>query len=523
MKKIYSLLLIFSSIKFLAQPGTPDPTFNGNGKFSYDFGNQDNLQCVAVQPNDQKIVTAGTSLTAAFAGRLIVMRHLTDGTLDESFSNDGIIMIENYTESYAYACHVGTDGKITIAGAAADPTYQFSSIVLRFHEDGTPDETFGDNGVARHELSPLDDFAYNMAVQSDGKIIIAGTATNDSYLNIPTVVRLLDNGELDPDFGNNGIAQVEVLEADNKFYDVKIDSQNRIVACGHVGLPLTSTGQFNFDVMVARFLSDGSIDQSFGTDGMTIIPVSEEYVETGFGLSIGNQDQIIVAGYTTLPDFSFDALLIQLDSDGNLDSGFSGDGIQTFQFAVQDVFYDVTLDENDNILAGGTSGGFFMDDRDFLLMRVLDDGTPDNGFAGDGSSMESVFSGFDEANAIALQEDGKMILAGKTFSGTNNDVAVIRYLNSGTIGIEKVSSNTFNLSPNPACAGSTINLFGLSHHEVSKIMLYNSMGKIVIQESNAFNFTQFELPSNLSEGKYEFRAILKDGNEIHQSLIIMKH
>jgi uncharacterized delta-60 repeat protein len=525
MKKILSFYFILLAIGSIAQiPGSLDPSFNSNGKYVYDFGYQDNLQCVAIQPNDQKIVSAGTALSAGFAGRLVIVRHNPDGTLDPDFSGDGILMIEDYTESYAYACHIGTDGKITVAGTAADPTYLFSMLVLRFLEDGTPDPSFGVDGVARYEISPLDDFAYNMVIQEDGKIVLAGTAQDESYRNVPTIVRLLSDGSLDMDFGTDGVAQVEVAEADNKFNDVKIDSQGRIVACGHIGFPLTGTGQFNFDVMVARFLEDGNTDSSFDGDGKVVTPVSAEYVESALGLTVLNDDKILVAGYTTLLDFSFDALLIQYDVDGQTDNTFGVSGIQTYDHAIQDVFYDITTDANGKILPCGTSGGFFFDDRDFLLMRLLADGTPDPSFANAGMSLESILTSFDEANAIVVQADDRIVLAGKTNNGTNNDIGLARYMHTGTDNVKGETLEKVRLFPNPVCTGREIQLSGIEHADIESLAIINQLGMTVTEQIPSFNHWNYiQLPELSANSQYVLRIKLKNGAVIHQSFLVMNN
>lgn len=519
MKTLYTLLLTISTLSIFAQAGTPDESFNGTGKFYYDFGNQDNLQCVAIQPNDQKIVVAGTALNASFAGRLTIIRLHTDGTLDNSFSDDGTLMIEDYTESYAYACHVDDEGKITVAGTAADPSYQFSTLVLRFLEDGTPDNSFGDNGVVRIEVSPMDDFANNMVIQEDGKIVLAGSALDENYDNLPTVLRLLSDGSLDTEFGNNGIAQIAVEESDNKFYDVKIDSQNRIVACGHYGFPLTETGQFNLDVLVARFNSDGSIDNTFGTNGNVITPVSQEYVEAALGLTILNGDKIVVAGYTTLLDFSFDALLIGYNEDGSLDDTFGTDGIKTFDYAVQDVFNDIALDSEGRIIAAGTSGGFFFDDRDFLLMRLSENGVQDNSFGNNGASIETILSSFDEANGIAIQDNGKIVAAGRTNNGANNDAGIIRYHEILVDMTTEIISASMTVWPNPVQSGSEI-FFGGNLKNVQTILWRNAVGQLIEETKVNTTLQKTYVPSSIASGHYCLTITNANGETLNKMVYV---
>ena len=134
MKKSYSfaLGLIFAfAINTSAQiPGMVDSSFNGNGKVIYDFGFHENLTDVKVQPFDQKVVTVGTALTPSFSGKLLAIRLLPNGAFDTTFNDSGIVIIPNFNESYAYETIIKDDGKILIAGTAADPNFIFSTLVL---------------------------------------------------------------------------------------------------------------------------------------------------------------------------------------------------------------------------------------------------------------------------------------------------------------------------------------------------------------------------------------------------------
>ncbi|MBK8875925.1 MAG: hypothetical protein IPN13_19345 [Bacteroidetes bacterium] len=201
------LLIVVSQISFAQNAGDLDTTFNSTGKYTYDYGFVDNATNVAVQPADQKIVVSGTALTPAFSGNLMVTRLLPNGTVDNGFGVNGSLVFTNFNESYAYATMIRNDGKILLAGAKADPSFQFSNLVIRLNEDGTIDSTFGINGFATPEISTGDDFAYAAVEQPDHKILLAGTALDAGFNNQPCVVRLLENGSIDSTFGVNGYTE----------------------------------------------------------------------------------------------------------------------------------------------------------------------------------------------------------------------------------------------------------------------------------------------------------------------------
>ena len=490
------LLMAFLTANLAAQtPGTPDSSYNLTGKFSYDLGFQDNLQDVIVQ-SDGKIVSGGTAINPAFSGQLLVIRQLADGTLDNTFNDSGIVIFNQYTESYAYDLAERDDHKLLIAGAKADPSFSFAALVIRLLPDGTPDSSFGVNGFAEINLSTGDDFAYAMQEQPDHKILLAGTFTNPLFQNQPVVIRLLENGTPDSTFGVNGVAYIPVIETDNRLNSLSLMSDGRIVVSGHYGKPLTGTGQFDFDMLIARLNSDGTFDASFGNNGMVIDTVSTDYVDDLFGMDITADNEIFVSGYTTNQDFSFDLIALKYDSTGTRDSSFANNGLYRFDNDVQDVGLDLQLQADGKILIAGTSGGFFFDDRDFLLMRLNTDGSPDVSVGGTGYTLTTILNDFDEANGMTIQSDGRIILAGKTFNGTNNDVAIARFFADYTVGVPDAANNSsVHIFPNPVKQGAVLFLQGVK----GVVQLYDLQGKCVF---DGIANDSFRVPTSLHPGFY---------------------
>ncbi len=499
MKK-YSLLLLFIvsfSIVRSQTAGTLDPSFNGTGKYVHDLGFHDNLQEVIVQ-QDGKVLSGGTAINPAFSGQLLVMRQLQNGEPDTSFNDSGIVVINQYTESYAYDLAERDDQKLLVAGACADPSFSFSMLVIRLLSDGTPDSAFGVNGFAEVNISSGDDFAYGMQEQPDHKILLAGTTIDSLFRNQPVVVRLNENGTLDTSFGSGGMAFLPVIELDNRLNSISLMNDGRILVSGHYGKPLTTTGQFDFDLLVARLLPDGSPDVSFGTNGMVIDTVSTDYVDDLFGMDTTSDNSIVVSGYTTNPDFSFDLIALKYDSSGVRDSSFGNNGLFRFDNDVQDVGYDLQVQADGKVVLAGTSGGFFFDDRDFLLMRLNADGSPDTSLGGTGFTLTTMLNDFDEANGMAIQNDGRILLAGKTFNGANNDVAVARFYGSSVVGLSEAGNGEQMLVyPNPVKSGEVLRFVGLK--TAADVVLYTVQGVELLREkSNG----EIRIPGAFSSGFY---------------------
>lgn len=519
MKNHLHLLLAFVFITHFANAQTAgqlDNSFNSIGFTTYDYGFQDNLTDVTVQPADQKIVSCGTALTQAFAGQLLVQRHTTGGQPDLTFNSTGYLLVDKYTESYAYSIKVRTDGKLLVGGTTTDSTYIFSGVVMRLKSNGTPDSTFGNNGFATVKVSNGDNFIYSMQELANHKILVAGTALDTAFRNQPVVIRLNENGSIDSTFGINGVAAVPVTENDNRFNKIVLQADGKIVAAGHYGNPVTNDGQVDFDILLARFTPDGLADSTLSNDGVLTDKVSVKYVDDIFGLGITSTGKIAVAGYTTLPDFSFDVILLQYDSTGARDLTFGTGGLVQFDSAAQDVANALTVLPDDKLLVAGTTGGFFFDNRDILLMRYNTNGVIDSAFGGIGYVAIDILSFMDEANAVTLQADGKIIVAGKANNSNQNDVLLARYFNSDQPNaINNITTALSNVYPNPVANNSTVTIS--STQAITRLQLCDVTGRSIATQQCAPHTlnTVFTLPEGIKSGMY----LLTINNSTHKLIV----
>jgi len=318
------------------------------------------------------------------------------------------------------------------------------------------------------------------------------------------------------------VARIPIIEIDNELTSILIQPDGKIVVSGHYDNGLTTGGQFDFDVLVARFDSTGIADATFGTAGVVLTAASVDNIDDSFGLGITPTGNIVVSGFTTQPNYSYDALLMQFDSAGVLDANFGTNGIVIFDNAVQDVAYDVDVQSDGKILIGGTSGGFFFDDRDFLLARYNNDGSMDTTFGSNGFVLTTIFNAFDEANAMAIQQDGKILLAGKGNDGNVNEIAVTRHINDLASGIsDPININTFQVFPNPAFTNSKITVKATTAFlSTPTIQIFDLAGKLVVENiignlSGMENQLTVQLPLQLVPGFY-FLSIT--GQNIHASV-----
>ena len=235
-----------------------------------------------------------------------------------------------------------------------------------------------------------------------------------------TFTTLADSGDLDPAFGAGGIVNTDITLGDDRAQRVALLADGKILVAG------TGNQNGNQVQTIAKFLPDGNLDLSFGINGKVIGPSG-----TGYGLAVQTDGKFVVAGYVW-DGSRFDFLVTRYHQNGSLDVDFSGDGIAIpIVGGTENQAYAVLIQPDGKILVGGYSetGSSF----DFALVRLNPNGSLDTSFSGDGKVVTSVTTGQDNAYDLALQADGKILLAG--WGGPLNDggLELVRYDSTGNL------------------------------------------------------------------------------------------
>jgi uncharacterized delta-60 repeat protein len=312
------------------------------------------------------------------------------------------------------------DGKIVAAGWLFDNTANIDFAVARYNADGSLDGTFGIDGRVRTDFFGLDDVANAVALQPDGKIIVAGTARVGFDLRIALARYNLD-GSLDSTFDLDGKAVT--VEATGVAYGVAVQLDGKILVAGS-----------NFALV--RFKADGSLDATFGKGGEVAI--------RGFGataLTLQPDGKIVVAGsINTESGTGDDFAVVRLNVDGSLDKAFDSSGMATTDFfGSGDVAWAVTLQPDGKIVVGGYAANPLSAGPLFAVARYNPDGSLDATFDGDGRTTTDL-PGFDEVVfGVAVQPDGKILVAGRAFGRAGYDFALVRYT---SVGAEDASFGT---------------------------------------------------------------------------------
>jgi len=383
---------------------------------------------------------------------------VTFGAGDEDGTPAGVVSTSlGNGDDVAQDLAVGADGTVLVVGNRFNGESN-DIVVVRYTTDGSFDAGFGvgeddgtPNGVVNISLGEGNDFGTAIATQADGKVVVAGYHEEGASTNM-VVMRLNADGTLDQGFGTaedgteNGIVNISLGDGNDVARDVAIQSDGKIVL---VGDSVVADGSTN--IIVARLNTDGSIDESFGQ--------SEDGTPNGFvATSLGDGDdtanavvldgegRIVVAGSRVAEDGSSNILVARYDAAGVPDAGFGAsgedgtpEGFVTISLGDgNDASRDLALQADGKIVVAGDSVSAD-GSTNFILARLNVDGTPDEGFGvsedgtPNGFVSTSLGEGNDFATGVAVQANGQIVVAGYHQEGDSTNIAVARYDAAGAL------------------------------------------------------------------------------------------
>jgi uncharacterized delta-60 repeat protein len=449
--------------RILFSPGALDPTFGKGGVVGGTLSIFDGGQshAVALQP-DGRIIAAGGSQNDGVLGyrlapvtsQFALARFMPDGSLDPTFGSGGrVIASLGQTLGTIQAIALQPDGKIVTAGFAGPDTKNTHFAVERFNPDGTPDATFGTDGITVTPFTTTDD-ATSVALQPDGKIVAAGSATLPDGSSEFVLARYLPAGALDPAFGTAGVVTATLgndptLGNSSGAKAIVILKDGRIVAGGEVNSNLT----------LGCFTASGTLDAHFGQKGAASMVLANLDESTATGLAVERDGKIVVSGSTLFSDQKL--LVTRFSSTGHLDRGFGTRGL--FQTTFRDSTTDPALaamDQNGqaNAVAIQRDGrivvvgylvpeaGHGQDGARIAAIRLTPAGQLDPSFGKNGkviTNTDFTIGGIVvEPEAVVIQSDGRIVAAGTTLSydpfnpfpeGDASDFMLLRYTRSGNL------------------------------------------------------------------------------------------
>ncbi len=437
--------------------GGLDPTFGTGGQVLSSFSNHYDAPNALTMQSDGKIVIAGGSIRSGSKTGLdfLVARYNADGSLDTSFGSGGYT-VTDFKTGYdsANAVAVLPSGKILAGGTATVANHGVTALA-RYNANGSLDTTFGSNGSKGKVTIDNGVGIGRMVVDGAGRILGMGGTT---------LVRYTANGAVDTTFGSGGKLVTNINENGwGSSFALQTDGKIIVATTSHD--TVTGTDEF----VVARYTANGAIDPTFGTGGMvTTHPPTDHPAFSG--LAIQADGKVVLAGFEGgLDPDGVDRqgeYLLRYNPDGSLDGTFASDGIAYLvnPEMLADSPGGVAIQSDGWIVAGGVFGdaNYF---NHFTVVRVSPSGILDPGY-GTGGWASVTFGYGTDVNAMALQPDGRVLLAGYARpNGTTypTDVALVRFLASAP----QIGSFTATPNPVPAGGSTTLTASGLTDQNPS--------------------------------------------------------
>jgi len=448
--------------------GTLDSSFGNNGIASRDFGYDDLCYGMVLQ-SDGKIVTAGTGTqySAGFNFNLYMLlaRFDTNGNPDLSFGSGGAVVQTNYNYSPAYALALEGDGNILLGGYLSGAGG--GSGVFRFTANGAPDTSFGAGGKViisgADQISAVAIQPAGIVISQPAMILAAGIGSGNAV-----VARMSLSGALDTSFNGTGVVSRPITSGSpiiTGLASVISGFSRRVIKIVISGYDYNSSDGF----MAARFNNDGSLDTTFGNGGVVLTPLSGSGYDQAYGLAIQPGPHILLAG-TSPPEVceSHFALVSYNWSDGSLNTNFNGTGILVANVGNRQAEAKAAAVQSDGKIVA--AGYFFTGcaiGNGVALCRFNPDGTLDPGFGSGGKLTAAIGPGSSEADAMVIQPDGKIVIAGNAYDGNGYSSMVARFLPNGVL------DNSFGTG------GSVITVSG-TNGSSAKALALQPDGKILV-------------------------------------------
>jgi|SRR5215213_3975134 len=432
-----------------------DTSFGSGGRVTTDFGvlsSVDEARAIVLQ-SDGKIVVAGYADRNTNSANFALARYQPSGATDPSFGIAGKV-VTDFTglRDEAHAIALQPDGKIIVGGFANGDSDIFSGdfALVRYETNGGLDPSFGNGGKVTTDFNGRFDQINAVALQTDGKIVVAGAATSATSTQwLFALARYDSSGSLDPTFGSGGKVTTGFAPFSDEANAVALQNDGKIVVAGTADV----RNNFSFpasNFALARYDTTGNLDSAFGSGGQLITDFAGG-VDQAHTLVLQSDGKIVLGGKTTFlsGERGFRFALARYDTSGSLDSTFGNGGrVSTDVFGDENHAFDMLLQSDGKIILTGAVVQNLQ--LDFALTRYDNTGNPDNSF-GTSGIITTDFSGtHDEAFATAQQEDGKIVVVGAAEEANGGrNFALARYVPSSSPTPTPTPTPTATPTPNP--------------------------------------------------------------------------
>ena len=490
-----------------AQNGSLDLSFDNDGKVTTHAASKEAEAQSIVLQKDGKIIVAG--YRGAPENDMVLVRYNENGSLDKSFDTDGIVTTAiSGSNVRAYSVVLQKDGKILAAGSSSIGVTEVM-ILVRYNINGSLDTSFNHTGILTSAIGAVFTEVYAIAIQKDGKIVVTGGVSNDAIDFNIAVIRFNSDGTLDNTFDVDGIVVTDLGSLYDFANSLVIQDDGKIVVTAY-----NKTQATRGLMVIVRYNSDGSLDNTFDQDGKLYTIIVNSSARTNS--MVLQSDQKLVLGAATDNGNGLGYVLARYNTDGSVDTTFDIDGYvfsSSFGSFIE-LAYTVALQSDEKILVTGYRSD--ASGQNFMIKRYHKDGSIDDSFGQDGKVITDFGNADDEAKAIALQSDDKIIVAGISFNAGVTDFAIARYNNMIT-STKKVADKKiqFSVFPNPTSKYLNVSLDNDDHFNFEII---NAVGVVVMKgkyqnKIDISSLTDGIYFINLEQGRHQtIKKFIKYGN-----------
>lgn len=505
----YKTILLLCPLYIICGQTVPslDLTFAGTGKVTKNIWHNDFSRSVAVQ-QDKKILVGGNmnSLNPNIQSYFIV-RYNEDGTLDNSFGVNGVSSLSDDNQGWIQSMIPLADGKTIVAGL-----WGCNNFVGRILADGSFDTSFGTNG--RTVLTNACGYFRDLEILQDGSIVAYGS---QGYNNNESAIlaKFTPNGQPDFTFGTNGFFTTKFNHQTLITSAMAVQSDGKFIISGSAA-PFVSYPAYN-QLFLARYHANGTLDASFGNNGLVLYNADARMARD---IAVTSTDKIVVAAeltdaiITSIGPTST-ALVLRFNTDGTLDTTFNNNAGSTGFGAMY--FLSVKTSPDDKIYVSASHFNYTSYNDFHSLIRLNSDGTRDTSFGTNGIYHSNIslhptlpVSG---NNNMTFAPDGKLVISSH-FNTPNFDFLVARF-NVGAAGLntsESAVNAELKVFPNPA----TDYLYIRSKEKIIKTEIFNALGQLVRSNGEIKTIHIRDLPAGIyyltitaENGKYRQKFIKK--------------
>lgn len=410
-----------------------DPTFGTSGRVVSPFNEATGFLRALARQADGKLVATGTYAKNS-STNILLLRYRPDGSLDPAFGSNGVVVtdIANGSRDDTNTLALQADGKIVVGGTmnrTGDFDGDIDFLIARYDDTGSLDSSFGGgDGVFILDLGYGSEGVMSLALHADGKMVAAGYVNPgfdaDAHF---AVLRLLPDGSLDPAFGSGGVVITDFTPPGAGTFAADIGTamqlqpDGKIVVAGNSFVGTAATQTF----ALARYATDGSLDPTFGVGGKVVHRFSQTFLY--LHAIVLQRDGKIVASGVNVRNLISSWVITRYQPDGTPDAGFGRAGVILLPY--QGRAQAIALQEDKGILVAGNAS-LRTGSSDFGLVRLTPAGAVDPAFGHGNAPVLTDFAGsFDTPRAIAIQPDGRIVLAGSaTLDAGRSAPALARYV-----------------------------------------------------------------------------------------------